>query len=322
MKDILIKERYRVDYRIGKGGFGRVYAGTDVRTGEELAIKLMHHEEGRYMLESEASTYRALARGVGIPQVLWFGCQDEYYVLVHTILGPTLEDLLNYCGRHLSLKTVLMIADQAISRIEYIHSKGFLHHDIKPENFLMGVGRQGNTLYTIDFGLAKDLRGRDTDRQQGSGRPFGGTRRYASLNNHNGFEQSWNDDLESLGYVLVYLARGKLPWQGLRAASNQDKDDLIKEKKNNTPVESICEGLPEEFVEYIKYTRSLAFNTKPDYHHLRRRFRRLFRSKGFSYDNVYDWTKKRFHEMQSQVSRGPESASSSHEEVQEAQVAE
>ncbi|KAK2592913.1 hypothetical protein QQS21_009381 [Conoideocrella luteorostrata] len=340
---IMIKDKYRVDYRIGKGGFGLVYEGTffvgrlcscsdvdligtDTRTGEKVAIKLMHHREGHRergdMLEDEANTYRALSGGVGVPQVLWFGRQDDYYVLVHTILGPSLEDLLNYCGRRLSLKTVLLIADQAISRIQYIHSKGFLHRDIKPENFLMGVGRQGNTLYTIDFGLVEDLRGADAHRQQKKGRPFGGTRRYATLNNHNGLgtfknpnnmsrsepcansigvEQSWNDDLESLGYVLVYLARGKLPWQGLRAASKKEKDELIKEKKNNIPVESICQGLPQEFVEYIKYTRSLAFNTKPDYHLLRYRFRSLFKSEGFVYDNVYDWTEKRFYEMQSQA---------------------
>lgn len=298
----MINETYRMDYRIGKGGFGRVYAGTDIRTDESVAMKLMHHRKGRDMLEDEKKAYQALSKGVGIPQVLWFGRQDDYYVLVHTLLGPSLEDLLNYCGRRLSLKTVLLIADQAISRIEYIHSKGFLHRDIKPDNFLMGVGRQGNILYTIDFGLVKNVCDRETDRAQGTGRPFSGTRRYASLNSHKGLEQSWNDDLESLGYVLVYLARGKLPWQGLKAATEGEKDDLVKEKKTKIPVESICEGLPEEFVAYIKYTRSLGFHDKPDYARLRGRFRRLFGSRGFAYDHVYDWTEKRFFEMQNQAS--------------------
>lgn len=105
-------------------------------------------------------------------------------MLVLDALGPSLEDLLNYCGRKFSLKTILLIADQAISRVQYIHSKGILHRDIKPDNFLMGVGRQGNTLYTIDFGLAKEF---DDERCKNlEGRPFGGTRRYASINNHRG----------------------------------------------------------------------------------------------------------------------------------------
>ncbi|KAL7919351.1 casein kinase I isoform delta [Trichoderma austrokoningii] len=279
-------------------------AGTDVTTKQEVAIKLMRDRKGPQMLEDEADACRALAGGVGIPQVLWFGHEGDYYVLVQTLLGPSLEDLLNYCGRRLSLKTVLLVADQAISRIEYMHSKGYLHRDIKPDNFLMGVGRQGNTLYTIDFGLAGELDDADSDQPRRTGRPFGGTRRYASLNNHHGREQSWGDDLESLGYVLVYLARGELPWQGLRAANEEERDELVKEKKTKTPVESLCEGLPEEFAAYISYTRSLAFHDKPDYRRLRERFRRLFLSSGFVYDNVYDWTEKRFYEMQ-----GPADAS-------------
>lgn len=137
------------------------------------------------MLEDEANAYQALSGGVGIPQVMWYGQEGDYYVLVHTLLGPSLEDLLNYCDRRLSLKTVLLIADQAISRIQYIHSKGFIHRDIKPDNFLMGVGEYGNVLYAIDFGLAKEFCDAERDRHLG-GRHFGGTRRYASLNNHHG----------------------------------------------------------------------------------------------------------------------------------------
>ena len=137
------------------------------------------------MLRSEKDTYDALSGGVGIPRVRWFGEECDFYALVHDILGPSLEDLFNYCDRRFSLKTILLIADQAISRIEYIHSKGFLHRDIKPENFLMGIGRQGNTLYTIDFGIAKEFvyaeRSKDV-----KGLPLGGTTRYASINNHNG----------------------------------------------------------------------------------------------------------------------------------------
>lgn len=161
------------------------WPGTDIESNEEIAIKLMHAKDGPETLESEADTYKALSGGTGIPQVLWFGQDCDYYVLVHELLGPSLEDLLNYCDRPFSLKTILLLADQAISRIKYIHDKGFLHRDIKPDNFLMGAGRQRNVLYTIDFGLAKDC----SDAEQHcalEGRSFAGTSRYASLNTHNG----------------------------------------------------------------------------------------------------------------------------------------
>ncbi|KAB5572200.1 casein kinase I isoform delta [Coniochaeta sp. 2T2.1] len=297
MKDILIADRYRVDRKIGAGGFGLVYSGTDLQSGEEVAIKLTYVRHDPEPLRGEKETYEALSGGMGIPRVRWFGQECDFYVLVHDILGPSLEDLFNYCGRIFSLKTILLIADQAISRIEYIHSKGFLHRDIKPDNFLMGIGRQGNTLYTIDFGLAKEFS--DAERcKNAEGLPLGGTRRYASIRNHNGREQSRGDDLESLGYVFVYFARGSLPWQGLKAATDKGKDELIKEMKESLSGKALCDGvLPGQFATYIDYTRSLGFDDKPDYLYLRRLFRRLFAAEGFQHDNVFDWTEKRFHEI-------------------------
>ncbi|KAF7544204.1 hypothetical protein G7046_g9834 [Stylonectria norvegica] len=300
MKDIIINDRYRVDQKIGAGGFGLVYAGTDMESNEKIAIKLMLVKNGPEMLESESETYAALSGGAGIPRVFWSGEECDYYVLVCDLLGPSLEDLFNYCRRRFSLKTILLIAEQAITRIKYIHSRGFLHRDIKPENFLMGSGSQGNVLYTIDFGLAKEFCEAKQDRNAG-GRSVGGTIRYASLNNHNRLEQSWGDDLESLGYVLIYLARGLLPWQELEVASDEDNRELIKDKKSTVPVHLLCEGLPGEFVRYIEYTRALGFEDKPNYTYLQQLFRRLFASKGFKHDNVYDWTEKLFHETQGQV---------------------
>lgn len=146
----------------------------------------MHRGYDTTILKTEADTYAALSGGTGIPQVLWSGHEGDYYVLVHELLGPSLEDLLNYCDRRFSLKTILLLADQALSRIEYIHHKGVLHRDVKPDNFLMGLGVHGNVLYTIDFGLAKEIR----DNEQNStvkARELIGTTRYASLNIHNGY---------------------------------------------------------------------------------------------------------------------------------------
>lgn len=161
-------------------------SGADTETKEEVAIKVTHIRDGPEALQYEADTYAELSGGVGIPRVLWFGPESDFYVLVHELLGPSLEDLFNHGDRKFSLKTVLLIADQAIRRIQYIHTHGHLHYDIKPDNFLPGIKIYGNVLYTIDFGLARDL-----DATKGHGirddRPLGGTARYASLNNHMGF---------------------------------------------------------------------------------------------------------------------------------------
>lgn len=145
-------------------------------------MKLSHMSDGRYAPKFEAEVYAALSGGTGVPRVLWFGDEYEYYVLVHELLGPSLEDLFNYCDRKFSFKTLRLIADQAIRRLQYIHDKGYLHCDIKPEHLLLGTGRNGNVLYVIDFGLSTEL---NEETWLGTGHmcPFGGTLEYAGVNN-------------------------------------------------------------------------------------------------------------------------------------------
>jgi len=212
--------------------------------------------------------------------------------MVLDLLGPSLEDLFNFCNRKLSLKTVLLLADQCISRIEYVHAKSFIHRDIKPENFLMGIGKRGNQVNVIDFGLAKKYRDPKTHSHipYRENKNLTGTARYASINTHLGVEQSRRDDMESLGYLMLYFCRGSLPWQGLKAATKKQKYDRIMEKKMTTPTEVLCRGFPNEFAIYLNYTRSLRFDDKPDYSYLRKIFRDLFVRESFQYDYVFDWT--------------------------------
>ena len=142
--------------------------------------------------------------------------------MVMDLLGPSLEDLFNFCNRRFTMKTVLMLADQMISRVEYVHNKSFIHRDIKPDNFLMGIGRHCNKLFIIDFGLAKKYRDIRTRQHIGyrEDKNLTGTARYASVNAHLGIEQSRRDDMESLGYVMMYFNRTSLPWQGLKGILN------------------------------------------------------------------------------------------------------
>ena len=156
----------------------------------------------------------------------------------------------------------------------------------------MGIGKRGNQVNVIDFGLAKKYRDAKTHLHipYRENKNLTGTARYASINTHLGVEQSRRDDLESLGYVMMYFCRGSLPWQGLKAATKKQKYDRIMEKKMTTSTEFLTRGFPNEFAIYLNYTRSLRFDDKPDYSYLRKLFRDLFVREGFQYDYVFDWT--------------------------------
>ncbi|KAL6877495.1 hypothetical protein ACP4OV_012710 [Aristida adscensionis] len=303
--DRIVGSKYKLGRKIGSGSFGEIYLATHVDTYEIVAVKIESSKTNHPQLLYEAKLYNALQGGTGIANIKWCGIDGDENILVIDLLGPSLEDLFVYCGRRFSLKTVLMLADQMqtldslasgliihITRIEFMHSKGFLHRDIKPDNFLMGLGRKANQVYIIDFGLAKRYRDSNTNRHipYRENKNLTGTARYASRNTHLGIEQSRRDDLESIGYVLLYFLRGSLPWQGLKAATKKQKYDKISEKKLSTPIEALCKSHPVEFSSYFNYCHSLTFDQRPDYSFLRRLFRDLFDREGYQFDYVYDWT--------------------------------
>jgi casein kinase 1 len=174
---------------------------------------------------------------------------------------------------------------------------------------LMGLGKRANQVNIIDFGLAKKYRDPKTHLHipYRENKNLTGTARYASINTHVGIEQSRRDDLESLGYVLMYFLRGSLPWQGLKAATKKQKYEKISEKKMTTPIEVLCKGYPPEFVTYFQVVRSLRFSDKPDYSYLRKLFRDLFIREGYQYDYVFDWTILKYQQTQAltRPSAGP-----------------
>ncbi|XP_042448521.1 casein kinase 1-like isoform X1 [Zingiber officinale] len=287
----VIGGKFKLGKKIGSGSFGELYIGVNIQGREEVAVKLESVKSKHPQLHYESKVYMLLQGGTGVPHLKWFGVEGEYNVMVIDLLGPSLEDLFCYCNRRFSLKTVLMLADQLLNRVEYMHSKSFLHRDIKPDNFLMGLRRKANQVYIIDYGLAKKYWDFQTHKHipYRENKNLTGTARYASLNTHLGIEQSRRDDLESLGYVLMYFLRGSLPWQGLKAGTKEQKYDKISEKKMLTPIEVLCKSYPSEFASYFHYCRSLRFEDKPNYSYLKQVFRELFIREGYQYDYVFDW---------------------------------
>jgi len=209
-------------------------------------------------------------------------------------VGPNLEDLLLYCDGRFSLKTTILLADQMIRRIEFLHSKCLIHRDIKPDNFLMGNGKLFNLVYIIDFGLAKQYINPESRKHIPLKvfRDLTGTAKYCSINAHAGFEQSRRDDLESLGYVFIYFLRGSLPWQNIQSKTRLEKFQLIQKAKLNTPIEELCKHLPIEFLDYIRYCKRLKFQEDPDYDYLRKIFWDLFDRCNLKYDFKFDWIVK------------------------------
>ncbi|KIY44691.1 kinase-like protein [Fistulina hepatica ATCC 64428] len=299
--------RYSLQEELANGG--TVFVGVHTIAGKEVAIKLEPHVENCALsspLQQESKIYKTLMGGTGVPWIMYSGKQGDYNVLVIDLLGPSLEDYFKMCNRHFTLKTVLMLADQLLSRIEFIHSHGFVHRDIKPANFVMGNGKAAHLVNVIDFGLAKKFR----DSRTSAHIPYKqddvhgvGTSLFAAINTHLGVEASRRDDLESLAYMLIYFIRGALPWRKIRPPVTPPSNhpdpkhyDQVTETWNQTRDAKVAAeqvltvGLPPEFDVFYRYARGLEFDDLPDYQGLRDLFKGLAKRANIEYDWVYDWS--------------------------------
>ena len=209
------------------------------------------------------------------------------------LLGPSLEKLFQKLDRKFSLKTACMLGIQMIDRIEYIHSRKILHRDIKPDNFVIGRGKYSHIVYILDFGLSKKYWSTRQNKhiQFCTNKKLTGTARYASINALSGCEQGRRDDLESIGYIIMYFIRGSLPWQGLKVNNKEDRYKKICDKKKATSARELCSGYPKELESFISYTRNLEFTEVPDYDYLRKLLKSVITHEHKTIDFFYDWCK-------------------------------
>jgi serine/threonine protein kinase len=292
--------QYTITKYISSGSFGDVFEAKD-REGQYVALKIpIENDErnGLKLLLEEVKVYNQLNKEnestdrssapIGISNIKVIKYNNKK-VLVMDLLGTSLETLLQKSkAKRFRLKTIILMAIQLLDIMKFIHSKGYIHRDIKPDNFVIGTGENSNKLYCIDFGIAKKFMRGDKHISFKSDLKFCGTARYASISAHKGHEQSRKDDLESIGYLLIYLYKGTLPWMGIKNKDKKERYRRICEKKEKISEEDLCDKLPKEFMIFLKYVRNLDFDEKPHYTALKKMFMKLYDSKEYG-DNDFDF---------------------------------
>ena len=258
--------RYKLGDLIGSGSFGQVYEGVSIRSKTKVAIKVDDMYGDETTLTHEAKLLNYLRGPNYIPVLRYYGTNPDTNTtyLVMNLLGKSLEDVKQEEGI-IGEKDAIDVGLQCLEILKYVHGKSIIHRDIKPENFLFGTGNNSKSLNIIDFGLSKLYLKNDEHIECREGKKMTGTVRYISINIHNGLEPSRRDDLISLGYILIYFLKGRLPWQGLHALTREDKYSKIKNVKKHTSVDDLCEGLPKEFNYYLNYCYDLDFTNTPNY---------------------------------------------------------
>lgn len=291
---ILFGGRFRVQALLGSGGFGDVYRGIQESTKLPVAIKLEKITSRASFLFHEARVMQEIQKQPhdGPPPLAllkYFGQEGNYRMLIMNLMGPSLEDI-HEKRRRFSLKTTLMLGIQMLHRLEFVHECGYVHRDLKPDNFLLGLGEHKNRIFLIDFGLSSRYRASDgSHREMQEGKNFIGTARYASARTHEGYSQSRRDDIEQLVYVMIYLYRGRLPWTGLQIQNRDEKEHKIGCMKHTLSYTEICRGCPHAFVLLLNYARKMNFDEQPAYHMMRGLMMKELSDRCHELDNVFDW---------------------------------
>lgn len=295
LKEIKIAH-YKIFFnkKLGSGGFGDIFFGQNLKTSEDIAVKI-EASKSDSQLKLEAQFLNLLKGGEGIPKIHYFLSTSQFNFMIIDLLGPSLDILFDHFRNNIDIRTLMLIFKQMLMRIEFIHSRHIIHRDVKPENFLIGIKSNSHIVYLIDYGLAKVYR----DMKSGEhikykdGKELTGTARYASIFTHLGIEQSRRDDLECLGFSIIYLYKGRLPWQGLKVKNSKEKNRQIMNKKLKIRLSELCDGLPYQIERYFEYVRALIFDEKPDYSYLHLLIDEVIQVLNINEDYVYEWNRKK-----------------------------
>ena len=287
----LLFKKYKPLKLIGKGTFSNVYLSLNTKTNKYVEIKKKKkNSNGVELLESEAFLLYSL-RGFGIPEVLSYGRTKTHNILVLPLLGNSLLDLFISRNKNIHINDICLLAIQILDRIEWIHSNNIVYRDIKPENFLFGK-KDPEVLYLIDFGLCRKYKSSTTGKHikpKNMGK-FTGTSRYASLYAMAGNEQSRRDDIESIGYMIIFLMKKKLPWQGIKGNSYKECYHKLYMMKKYIEIKELCKGLPGEIIDYMNYARRLKFEEEPNYKYLKDLFNNILKKHNFNFDRkIFSW---------------------------------
>ncbi|KAG1893028.1 CK1/CK1/CK1-D protein kinase [Suillus fuscotomentosus] len=261
-----IDGRFGLENILGSGSYAIVYCTQNFLNDDIIAIKLEPVTNNPPSLKHKHCTLKQLEGGVGIPHVLWFGRELTHYALALDLLGRPLHDLFLTCNQKFRLQTVVNLGDQLLSHLGYIHSHGYVHGNVKPENAMIDILEK--TVYIIDFGITKRYWNSSTASHIPfhRGRHLTGTPAFASINNHLGLEPGHRGSLESLAYILIYFLHGSLPW--LNSDHEKLSGSFILECKVGTAIADLCEGITPAFANILVYSHTLSFSEDPDYDYL------------------------------------------------------